>query len=251
MIEINNEEKKFYDKIGKTIGWDFSSLKHKMIDNSGFKYFDEINKEINEKTILLDIGTGGGEKLLKLISSDCLLKIGTDFSKEMVSKAEENLKTKNQNAVFLKMNSEQIMFPNNFFDIICARHTPFNASEVYRTLKNNGLFFSEQIDEEDCIELKNIFDRGQGYNNKIKSIDIMKKEMQSNQFKDICFYEIKQEEYYEGEEDLIFLLNHTPIIPEFGKEEKDYERFSEYVSKNKTEKGIYVERRLFGIKARK
>ena len=49
-----NEEKEFYNKIGKTIGWDFSNIKCKMVDNSAFQYFDEINKE-SEGKIILDI----------------------------------------------------------------------------------------------------------------------------------------------------------------------------------------------------
>lgn len=54
-------EKEFYDKIGSLIGWDFSMLKYELIDNSDFQYFDEINKQVTDQSILLDIGTGGGE----------------------------------------------------------------------------------------------------------------------------------------------------------------------------------------------
>lgn len=83
-----NEEKQFYDKIGKTIGWNFSSVKCKMIDSSPFQYFNEINKESKEK-IILDIGTGGGEKILNNIKNAKLI-IGTDFSKEMIKKAKKD-----------------------------------------------------------------------------------------------------------------------------------------------------------------
>jgi len=33
-------EREFYDKIGKTIGWDFSTMKYDVVDNSEFKYFE-------------------------------------------------------------------------------------------------------------------------------------------------------------------------------------------------------------------
>ena len=59
--EDSNKEKEFYNKIGKIIGWDFSQIKYDVIDNSKFQYFDEINNSISENTLLLDIGTGGGE----------------------------------------------------------------------------------------------------------------------------------------------------------------------------------------------
>lgn len=241
-------EKEFYDKIGSLIGWNFSMLKYKLVDNSAFQYFDEINNQITEQSILLDIGTGGGEKLTKLISDKCLLKIGTDFSQEMIKVANEN--NKNNKIKFFEMNSENIKFPNNFFDIICARHTPFDFKEIFRLLNSNGTFFSEQIDEDDCKSLKELFGRGQGHNAKLKLMDKIKEEAKQNELKNIEFFDIIQQEYYEKEEDLLFLLKNTPIIPNFGDEKLDYQKFNEYVEKNKTDKGILLERKLFGIKAK-
>lgn len=247
MIKENvNIEKEFYDKIGKTIGWDFSTMKYDVVDNSEFKYFDEINKNILENSILLDIGTGGGEKLTNCISDKCLLKIGTDFSKEMIKHA--NKCNTNENIRFIEMNSDKIDFPNNFFDIITARHTPFNLEEVYKALKEDGLFFSEQIDEDDCKELKELFGRGQGFNVECKLIDKIKSDINNYKFKQIEIYNIIQNEYYKTEEDLLFLLNNTPIISNFGKIKNDYVKFRKYVDKNRTEKGIVLIRRLFGIK---
>lgn len=240
-------EKEFYDKIGSLIGWDFSMLKYELIDNSDFQYFDEINKKVTDESILLDIGTGGGEKLTRQISNGCLLKIGTDFSKEMIKVANEN--RKNNKIRFFQMDSERIEFPDNFFDIICARHTPFKFKEIVRLLNDNGTFFSEQIDEDDCKSLKELFGRGQGYNEKIKLIDKLKEEAKQNKLKNIEFFDIIQREYYKTDNDLLFLLRNTPIIPDFGEEKLDYEKFNEYVEKNKTEKGIFLERKLFGIKA--
>lgn len=244
--ENSNKEKEFYNKIGKIIGWDFSSIKYDVVDNSEFQYFDEINKNMNEGTILLDIGTGGGEKLSNLITNNCLLKIGTDFSEEMIKNANKN--NKNQKIRFFEMNSDNLIFPDNFCDIITARHTPFNINEVWRLLKEKGLFYSEQVDEDDCKELKELFGRGQGYKVEHKLIDKIKEEISECKFECVEFYDILQEEYYKTEEDLMFLLNNTPIIEKFGKVNNDYEKFNTYVKKNTTEKGILLKRKLFGIK---
>lgn len=240
-----NEEKEFYNKIGKTIGWDFSHIKCEMIDNSLFQYFKEI-KKVSKDTVLLDIGTGGGEKILNNITNATLV-IGTDFSSEMINRAKENSKHR-KDVRFIEMDSDKIDFPNCFFDIVCARHTPFNTEEVYRTLNINGYLFSEQVDEDDCAELKSIFRRGQGYETKIKQREIDEKELKENNYKEISFFDIIQDEYYKTEEDLLFLLNNTPIIPNFGKEKGDYEKFNQYVLKNTTDKGIYLKRKLYGIK---
>ena len=247
MINYNSEEEKeFYNKVGKTIGWDFSKMKYQMVDNSEFQFFDEINSKVKTNTILLDIGTGGGEKLSNLISDKCLLKIGTDFSIEMVKSA--NKQNNKNNIRFFEMDSENINFPDEFFDIISARHTPFDVKEVNRVLRKNGYFFSEQIDEDDCLELKKIFGRGQGFNSKTKLIDKIEKELKGVKFEKVEFYDILQQEYYETEEDLLFLLNNTPIIPNFGKEREDFSKFNKYVNKYATDRGILLERKLFGIK---
>lgn len=244
----NSEEKAFYNKIGKTVGWDFSKMQCEIVDDSEFQYFNEINK-VSKNKILLDIGTGGGEKILKNIKNTKLI-IGSDFSEEMIKRARENAKQR-YDVKFILMNSDNIQFPNEFFDIICARHTPFDSKEVYRTLNKNGMLFSEQVDEDDCIELKENFERGQGYQVEIKQIEKDKQNLKRESFSDIKFYDIIQEEYYKTEEDLLFLLNNTPIIPNFGKEEGDYEKFNKYVRENTTEKGICLKRKLYGIIAKK
>lgn len=248
MTNNSEEEKHFYDKIGKILGWDFSNIKYDVIDNSKFQYFDEVNKYVSKDTVLLDIGTGGGEKLINLVSDNCLMKIGTDFSKEMIRTANKNIPLKYCNIKFFEMNSENLLFPQDFFDIVCARHTPFNIDEIFRVLKLDGIFISEQVDEDDCLELKNIFERGQGYKVEIKLKEKIQKELSKMDFKKVEFYDIVQEEYYETEEDLLFLLKNTPIISDFGEKEHDYEKFNCYVEKNITNKGIYLERKLFGIK---
>ena len=244
----NVEQKEFYEKIGKINGWNFSKMKYDLIDNSEFNYFDEVNKNIDKNTILLDIGTGGGEKLINLISNNCLLKIGTDFSDEMIKASKKNIGDRS-NIKALKMNSNKILFPEDFFDVVCARHTPFNVNEIYRVMKPQAKFFSEQIDEDDCLELKKIFGRGQGYNEKVKLINKIKEEMKREKFSNVKFFDIIQYEYYKTEEDLLFLLNNTPIIQNFGKSEGEIEKFNKYVEENKSDKGILLKRKLFGIKA--
>ena len=99
--------------------------------------------------------------------------------------------------------------------------------------------------------MKKIFGRGQGFEKTIKQREQDKSDLIKSKAKDIKFYDIEQDEYYETEEDLLFLLNNTPIIPEFGKMEKDYEKFNIYVEKNKSDRGIHLKRILYGIKAKK
>lgn len=168
----------------------------------------------------------------------------------MIKKANKNSSGRNDFKFFV-MDSNMIKFPNSFFDIVCARHTPFNSCEIYRVLNDNGILISEQVDEEDCIELKKIFERGQGYNAEIKQKEKDKKALIESNFSKIKFYDILQEEYYKTDKDLLFLLNNTPIIPDFGKAEGDIEKFNFYVQNNFSKKGIILKRKLYGIIAKK
>ena len=79
-------------------------------------------------------------------------------------------------------------------------------------------------------------------------------------FKNIELVEIIENEYYETEEDLLALLLKTPILDDFS--EEDNEKFShrkeietnlfeQYVKEYKTDRGILLKRRLYGIVGKK
>ncbi len=48
-------------------------------------------------------------------------------------------------------------------------------------------------------------------------------------------------------EDLIFLLKHTPIIPNFGEEEEDFNILQKFIKANSSEKGIRTNSKRFMI----
>ena len=242
--------KELYERVGKLHGWDFSKIKYTCADNSEFKYFDEINRVIKNTDLVLDIGTGGGEKVLKHLHDFGFL-IGIDNCLAMICKANENLTHyPNKRVCFLQMSSAKLKFPEEFFNIILARHACINSKEIYRCLKHGGYLFSEDIDESDCLELKRLFGRGQGFTVKEKLVERIKKDLANYKFS-FQVYDIVQDEYYKTEDDLLFLLSNTPIIPNFGNSATDFEKLEKYITANKTEKGIHLKRRLFGIIARK
>ena len=250
VVDLYMSYKKLYDRVGKLHGWDFSKIQYTCVDNSEFKYFEEINKVLRKTDLVLDVGTGGGEKALKYLN-ECGFLIGIDNCEAMVAKANENLKDyPDKRACFLLMSSARLKFPEGFFDVILVRHSCISARENYRCLKNGGYMFSEDIDETDCLELKKLFGRGQGFTTKEKLASRTKKDLEKCNF-DFRIYEIIQNEFYKTADDLLFLLYNTPIIPNFGKNEHDFEMLEKYIAKNTTEKGIYLNRRLFGIIARK
>jgi ubiquinone/menaquinone biosynthesis C-methylase UbiE len=245
------EYKSFYDKIGKINGWDFSKLQV-MSDGVEWNFYEEVTKRCKSSDILLDIGTGGGENVLKIASS-LLFLIGIDLSIGMMETAQSNLSKANvSNVRFFQMSCDDLLFPAEFFDVVSSCHAPFSSNEVAKVLKNGGTFLTQQVSEADKLNLKEAFGRGQAFE---KTDGILNnkyiRELKQAGFSDIQSFDYNAIEYYQRPEDLMFLLKHTPIIPYFGKERKDFDILNAFIEKNRTKKGICTNSKRFLIIAKK
>ncbi len=254
---MQKSELKYYERIGN---WDFSDIKCKTEKLTNWDFYEKIKENTNEKSLCLDLGTGGGEKVLKRYTNVGMI-IATDFSKEMIKTAKENAKNyPNKNVKFVQMNNLNMKFPEGIFDLISARHTIINAQQIYNVLNEKGTLVIEGVDKKDCWELKQIFGRGQAYNDEISISEKDYNDIKGAGFSKIEKVEILENEYYETEEDLLALLLKAPILDDFSEiNENDFENkpviekelFDKYVKKYKTEKGILLERVLYGIVAKK
>jgi 2-polyprenyl-3-methyl-5-hydroxy-6-metoxy-1,4-benzoquinol methylase len=83
------EYKHFYDHVGELKGWDFSSVKC-ITEGETWDFYNDVSLRCKKSDALLDIGTGGGEKLLSIANS-ALFLVGIDISSEMMSDACVNL----------------------------------------------------------------------------------------------------------------------------------------------------------------
>ena len=149
LIEKCREE----EKIAYIHGWDFSHIDTRYTEETDFpwNFREEIIKHLNADMKLLDIDTGGGEFLLSLghpynntsategygpnveLCRDTLLPLGIDFR---------------------KADAEGILpFEDDFFDMVINRHGSFNPREIYRVLKKDGLFITQQVGAENDREL--------------------------------------------------------------------------------------------------
>ena len=254
---MQENELKYYEEIGN---WNFNQIKCKTENLTNWDFYEKIRENTNKKSLCLDLGTGGGERALKYYPNVELV-IATDFSDEMIKTAKENAKKYlNKRIKFAKMNNLEMNFPKGIFDLISARHTIINAKQIYNCLVQGGVLVIEGIDQKDCWEIKELFGRGQVYNDEIAISEKDYKDLAEAGFRNIEKVEILQNEYYETEDDLMALLLKTPILDDFseikGEEfehrtivEKDL--FGEYVKRYKTEKGILLKRVLYGIVAKK
>ncbi len=254
---MQENELKYYEEIGN---WQFDQIKCKTENLTNWDFYQKIKENTNEKSLCLDLGTGGGEKLLKNYPNVGMI-IGTDFSKRMIKTAKENAKKyPNRKVKFTQMNNLEMTFQKETFDLISARHTIINAQQIYDCLVHDGVLVIEGIDKKDCWEIKEIFGRGQAYNDKISISEKDFYDLKKAGFKNIEKVEILQNEYYETKEDLLALLLKTPILDEFSEvnnesfEHKpiiENDLLKEYIDKFQTEKGILLKRVLYGIAAKK
>lgn len=240
-------ELEFYDKVGKINGWDFSKLN---VTTEGVKwdFYEEVTKRCKSSDILLDVGTGGGENVLRIASS-LLLLVGIDLSSGMIETAQTNLKkSKVSNVRFSQMSSDNLQFPTGFFDVISNCHAPFVSSEISKVLKNGGIFLTQQVSEADKLNLKIAFERGQDFGRADGTLkESYIKDLKAAGFTEIQSFEYDAIDYYQRPEDLIFLLKHTPIIPDFGKVENDMIILNDFIENNRTDKGIRTNSKRFLI----
>ena len=249
-----NEELKKYDELGN---WDFTDINCFTEFETNWNMGDEIKKYSDEKSLILDIGTGGGEKALSQIPHNVGMIIGTDLSENMIKTAKKNLqKNKDVRGKFVVMDNLKIEFPDGLFDIVTARHTVINAKEIYRVLNDSGVLILRGVDKYDCWEIKEVFGRGQSFDDEVPISDIDYRDIKEAGFKNIELIKIHGNEYFKTKEDLLKLLLKTPIINDFSITTKDKniieeELLDKYVEKYTTEKGIVLKRKYYGIVAKK
>lgn len=134
-------------------GWDFSHIKGKYEEENDlpWDYGEIVRQYLRPEMRLLDLDTGGGEFLLSLrhpyhnlaatenyppniaLCERRLLPLGIDFRKAD--------------------SGNRLPFDDRSFDMIINRHGDFNPNEIYRVLKNGGIFITEQVGAENDREL--------------------------------------------------------------------------------------------------
>lgn len=250
------DEHKYYNDLAN---WSFDDISCTYENFTNWVYEDEIARHTNKHSKILDLGTAGGEKVLKNFP-DCAYILGTDFSKEMIKTANQNLaKSGRKNIEFRVMNNLEMDTKDDYFDLVTARHTVTDPKQIYKTLKINGYLIIRGVDKLDCWELKKMFKRGQAFDDE-KPVSLIDYEnILDAGFKDVELIPLHVIEYYKTKEDLYALLLKVPILDKISNIRKNtHERlpieknnFDEYVKKNSTSKGIKLIRRYYGIIARK
>ncbi len=134
-------------------GWDFSHIygRYEAENDLPWNYEQIVRGYLTENSSIMDYDTGGGEFLLSL-NHPYMKTSATEGYPPNVRLCKEKLLPLGIN--FKECNNpSEIPFADNAFDLIINRHGSFNAGEIYRLLRNNGLFITEQVGEDNDRDL--------------------------------------------------------------------------------------------------
>lgn len=145
--------------VGDRTGWDFSRMRSRR-DPVPWEYLDVARQYIRPTDAVLDIGTGGGEKLLSLASS-FRTGVGLDPDPDMIAVARANGAGR-PNVRFLPMGAESLDLDHESFDVVLTRHAPVQVPEVVRVLKPGGWFVSQQVGANNMANIRQAFKTGSG-----------------------------------------------------------------------------------------
>ena len=251
-------EKEYYEEIKD---WDFSKFEIESESLTKWDLYEILNELANNDSKILDLGTGGGEKVLEFYP-DCKEILATDFSEGMIETANKNLKESGRrNITFRLMDNLKMDVPDDYFDIVVARNTVTDPEQIYKCLKTGGHLLIHGVDKADCWNLKLLFGRGQGFKDKNPISLIDYQNVLNAGFKDAELVPLHEREYFKYE--LLFkaFLKKVPIIDDFSEEnfdnkekineEIDEEKLDQYIKENTYGGKVRLLRRYYGITARK
>jgi len=139
------------------IGWDFSYLDERMASEPlHWSYPSIILPKIRRVKSLLDLGTGGGEKLARWAPLP-LFTCATEGYGPNIPIAKKRLEPLGVQVFPLKDESS-LPFAAQQFELVINRHESYSPKEVFRILQNGGTFVTQQVGAEDSTDINRMLD---------------------------------------------------------------------------------------------
>jgi SAM-dependent methyltransferase len=150
-------------------GWDLSELDgRRRTEEPPWSYDALAVSALSGARDVLDLGTGGGEVLLRL--ADRLPgglppgTVATEGWPPNLPLARQALGGVGVPVVDYDAAHEPALpFPDHHFDVVLSRHEAYDAGEVFRVLRPGGRFLTQQVDGRDAEQLHALFGSTGGY----------------------------------------------------------------------------------------
>jgi SAM-dependent methyltransferase len=129
------------------IGWDFSHLDGRMLeDQPPWSYSTRAGELMRQSKAVLDLGTGAGERLLKLRQYWPAKVAVTEDYPPNFKLATERLSPFGVRVFSVRLADDAPMpFEAGEFDLILNRHSGLNARDIGRVLAASGTFLTQQV----------------------------------------------------------------------------------------------------------
>ena len=171
-------------------GWDFSYIEDRMVTAPfTWSYSGKILPVIRKVDSVLDMGTGGGEffSSLQPLPKYSFATESYNPNFPIAKKALEPLGAK----VVKHENDDNLPFEDEYFELIINRHESYSVKEIFRILKQEGLFITQQVGGTNNSELRKLLTGDGGSDYADWNVDFAAKELQSAGFtileKEECF----------------------------------------------------------------
>ena len=237
----------YFDYYQELSNWDFDMFEIETETLTDWDLYEILKSVVTPDSHVLDLGTGGGEKLLANFP-DCAEIVGTDYSPNMVATALENLaKSGRKNITFKVMDNLHMDVPDNHFDVVVARHTCIDAEQIFRCLKPGGCLLIRGVDKYDCWDLKKSVGYGQGFDDPVPISIVDYENVLAAGFRDVELVPVHEREFFKDAETFKAFLGVVPILDHMPEDDS----LDKYIAKNTYSGRVRLLRNCYGITARK
>ena len=141
-------------------GWDFSYLEGRCIEEElPWSYEKMVRNLMANSRSILDIGTGGAEKLLEFKDIFPPSVTVTEGYPPNLRLAKDRLEPLGVTVIEANDSLESLFpFEDEAFDLIINRHSAFNIAEIERMLTPGGIFLTQQVDGRNLNDLLAAFE---------------------------------------------------------------------------------------------
>jgi len=185
------------------VGWDFSRMRISRTPVT-WVYEEVVRSLLSGEERVLDIGTGGGEKLIGL--ADVFgSAVGIDVDPMMIAAAERNTPPALADRLFFQIGSAvATALPDSSFDVVLNRHAVVDVDEFSRVLKKGGFFVSQQVGDNNLFKLLEPFG-GQNFDSDQHPVEI-RSQLEQSGFSIVRFEEYDVEYRYLDIESVLFQI---------------------------------------------
>ena len=134
-------------------GWDFSHIRGRVVEAPlPWDYKKKVLDFLKPQSVILDMGTGGGEFLLSLRHPFSQTSV-TESWQPNFELCEKKLAPL---GITVRKTEEDkpLPFADNSFDLVLNRHDFYDVNEVRRVLKPGGYFITQQVGGSNNLRLR-------------------------------------------------------------------------------------------------